>query len=203
MKHTLIRHLPSLPSLPPPLQHPNCRAVVVSMENITQNYYTGTNRSMFIPNALFKVGGAAILLSNRWADAKRAKYKLLHTVRTHLGAKDDAYQCVFQQEDPDGNVGVKLDKKLMLIAGEALKKNIEVRRMVHRTDAILSHLASSHPSPALPFRFLALVKSSLISDSPPSLSSLSSLSSLLFPPTLSLSQSHVPSSFLVVLAHLR
>jgi len=106
--------------------HPNCRAVVVSMENITQNYYTGTNRSMFIPNALFKVGGAAILLSNRWADAKRAKYKLLHTVRTHLGAKDDAYQCVFQQEDPDGNVGVKLDKKLMLIAGEALKKNIEV-----------------------------------------------------------------------------
>jgi len=106
--------------------HPNSRAIVMSTENITQNYYFGTNRSMFIPNALFRVGGAAIMLSNRSKDHSVAKYKLMHLVRTHIGAKDEAYKCVFQQEDPEGNVGVKLDRSLMKIAGEALKKNIEV-----------------------------------------------------------------------------
>lgn len=83
--------------------HSNCRALVVSTENITQNYYQGTNRSMSIPNHLFKVGGAAILLSNKSKDRSKAKYKLMHTVRNHEGAKDQAYQCVFQQEDDEGN----------------------------------------------------------------------------------------------------
>merc|ERR1711959_843 len=106
--------------------HPNCRALVVSTENITQNYYQGTNRSMSIPNHLFKVGGAAILVSNKRKDKSKAKYKLLHTVRTHIGAKNEAYECVFQQEDHEGFTGVKLDKTLMKIAGEALKKNIQV-----------------------------------------------------------------------------
>jgi hypothetical protein len=54
---------------------------------------------MLMPNCLFRVGGAAILLSNRRRDAFRAKYELQHTVRTHLGANDLAYRCIFQQED--------------------------------------------------------------------------------------------------------
>mmetsp|Transcript_15228 Transcript_15228/g.38648 ORF Transcript_15228/g.38648 Transcript_15228/m.38648 type:complete len:534 (+) Transcript_15228:229-1830(+) len=104
--------------------HKNCNAVVVSTENITQNFYLGTQKSMLIPNMLFRVGGAAILLSNKRKDFWRAKYQLLHVVRTHKGADDAAYNCVFQQEDPDGVVGVRLDKSLMAIAGEALKVNI-------------------------------------------------------------------------------
>mmetsp|Transcript_22509 Transcript_22509/g.47387 ORF Transcript_22509/g.47387 Transcript_22509/m.47387 type:complete len:496 (-) Transcript_22509:1057-2544(-) len=106
--------------------HPNCRALVVSTENITQNYYQGTNRSMSIPNHLFKVGGAAMLVSNKGRDRRVAKYQLMHTVRSHIGSKDQAYECVFQQEDNEGYTGVKLDKTLMTVAGEALKKNIEV-----------------------------------------------------------------------------
>lgn len=31
-------------------------------------------------------------------------------MRTHLGADDTAYRCVFQQEDDEGLVGVKLQK---------------------------------------------------------------------------------------------
>lgn len=104
--------------------HKNANALVVSFENITQNFYLGTQKSMIIPNMLFRVGGAASLLSNKRKDFWRAKYQLMHVVRTHKGANDDAYHCVYQKEDPNGIVGVKLDKTLMAIAGEALKVNI-------------------------------------------------------------------------------
>lgn len=71
---------------------PNSRALVVSTENITLNWYSGNDRSMLIPNTLFRMGGAAILLSNRPADGLRAKYSLEHIVRVHLGADDAAYR---------------------------------------------------------------------------------------------------------------
>ncbi|KAG6532347.1 hypothetical protein ZIOFF_006187 [Zingiber officinale] len=99
-------------------------AVVVSTENITQNWYFGNRKSMLIPNCLFRVGAAAMLLSNRSADRRRAKYKLLHVVRTHRGADDGAFRCVYQEQDEKNKVGVSLSKDLMAIAGEALKINI-------------------------------------------------------------------------------
>ncbi|XP_057959458.1 3-ketoacyl-CoA synthase 11-like [Malania oleifera] len=104
--------------------HPNSYALVVSMENITLNWYFGNNRSMLLPNCLFRMGGAAILLSNRPSDRRRSKYRLIHTVRTHKGSDDKCYRCVFQHEDDDRNVGVALSKDLMAVAGETLKTNI-------------------------------------------------------------------------------
>ncbi|KAL5224741.1 hypothetical protein ABZP36_011380 [Zizania latifolia] len=104
--------------------HENTYALVVSTENITLNAYMGNNRSMLVTNTLFRVGGAAILLSNRRADRRRAKYQLIHTVRTHRGAHDQSFGCVTQEEDDAGQVGVSLSKELMVVAGEALKTNI-------------------------------------------------------------------------------
>lgn len=104
--------------------HPNSYALVVSTEILTPNYYKGTERAMLLPNCLFRMGGAAILLSNKTRDRYRAKYRLMHVVRTHKGADDKAFRCVFEQEDPKGNVGINLSKDLMVIAGEALKSNI-------------------------------------------------------------------------------
>ena len=45
--------------------YPGRTALVVSLENITENVYLGNQRSMTIPNCLFRLGGAAVLLSNR------------------------------------------------------------------------------------------------------------------------------------------
>ncbi|CAA3030803.1 3-ketoacyl-CoA synthase 5-like [Olea europaea var. sylvestris] len=104
--------------------HHNSNAIVVSTEIITPNYYKGKERSMLLPNCLFRMGGAAILLSNRKADGRRAKYRLLHVVRTHKGADDMAYRCVYEEEDPQGKSGISLSKDLMRIAGDALKSNI-------------------------------------------------------------------------------
>ncbi|XP_057975708.1 3-ketoacyl-CoA synthase 4 [Malania oleifera] len=104
--------------------HRKTYAVVVSTENITQNWYFGNKKSMLIPNCLFRVGGAAILLSNKSVDRRRAKYKLVHAVRTNRGADDKAFRCVFQEEDDKGKTGVSLSKDLMAIAGGALKVNI-------------------------------------------------------------------------------
>uniref|UniRef100_A0A2P2Q2M5 3-ketoacyl-CoA synthase n=1 Tax=Rhizophora mucronata TaxID=61149 RepID=A0A2P2Q2M5_RHIMU len=104
--------------------HRNTYAVVVSTENITQNWYFGNKKSMLIPNCLFRVGGAAVLLSNKSNDRRRAKYKLVHVVRTHKGADDKAFKCVYQEQDDAGKTGVSLSKDLMAIAGGALKTNI-------------------------------------------------------------------------------
>ncbi|KAK8959508.1 3-ketoacyl-CoA synthase 4 [Platanthera guangdongensis] len=83
--------------------HRNTYAVVVSTENITQN-----------------CGRPAPIAGDR----RRSKYSLIHVVRTHRGADDKAFRCVYQEQDDDHKVGVYLSKDLMAIAGGALKTNI-------------------------------------------------------------------------------
>lgn len=104
--------------------NPNTYAIVVSTENITLNWYFGNDRSMLLCNCLFRMGGAAVLLSNKAQDRSRSKYELVHLVRTHKGADDKNYNCVYQREDDKGTVGVSLARELMAVAGDALKTNI-------------------------------------------------------------------------------
>lgn len=104
--------------------HRKATCIVVSTENITQNWYLGRERSMLITNTLFRMGASAALLSNDPRDKSRALYNLKHTVRTHVGADDLAYDSIFQMEDKTGIRGVKLSKNIMDVAGTALKKNM-------------------------------------------------------------------------------
>lgn len=104
--------------------HTNSNAVIVSTEILTPNYYQGSDRAMLLPNCLFRMGGAAVLLSNKTTCRSRAKYQLLHLVRTHKGSDNKSFKCITRVEDNKGKLGISLQKDLMTIAGEALKSNI-------------------------------------------------------------------------------
>jgi len=60
------------------------KALVVSTEVITPNLYHGNERNFLLQNTLFRCGGAAIVLSNKWTDGMSAMYKLLHIVRVQV-----------------------------------------------------------------------------------------------------------------------
>ncbi|CAH9134849.1 unnamed protein product [Cuscuta epithymum] len=104
--------------------HRKSVALVVSMEAITPNGYLGNDKSMILTNTLFRMGGAAVLLSNHRTRRRRPKYKLQHLVRTHFGADDASYHSVFQNNDDFGHQGVHLSRDLLQVAGRALKSNI-------------------------------------------------------------------------------
>eukprot|EP00878_Enallax_costatus_P003354 GHUV01003563.1.p1 GENE.GHUV01003563.1~~GHUV01003563.1.p1 ORF type:complete len:536 (+),score=169.57 GHUV01003563.1:329-1936(+) len=103
--------------------YPDTYTLVVSHENLTNNWYPGCDRSMLVPNCIFRSNGAAILLSNKTKDCWRAKYQLQHVVRTTIST-DEAFQCVYQMEDDKGIRGVRLGKELMSVAASALKLNL-------------------------------------------------------------------------------
>lgn len=102
--------------------HRNSKALVVSTEILTPNFYHGNERGFLIQNTLFRCGGAAMVLSNSWFDGKRALYKLLHTVRVQ-GTGEAAYQCVYEGEDSNGERGVRLSKDIVKVAGKCMEKN--------------------------------------------------------------------------------
>ena len=88
------------------------------------SWYTGNERSRLVSNCLFRVGGVALLLSNRASDARRSKLQLRDIVRTHTGQDDTSFGCVQHGADDEGFVGVSLSKDLIKVAGEALRRNI-------------------------------------------------------------------------------
>ncbi|KAI5066585.1 hypothetical protein GOP47_0019209 [Adiantum capillus-veneris] len=103
---------------------PNQYALVVSTENISLNWYPGNEKHMLVTNCLFRVGCAAMLLTNKNSERARCKYELLHLVRTHKAAEDKAFGCAGQAEDSEGTPGVALTRDLMAVAADALTTNI-------------------------------------------------------------------------------
>ncbi|XVF33093.1 hypothetical protein REPUB_Repub17cG0138600 [Reevesia pubescens] len=101
-----------------------CSAGLISIELARNLLQANPNTSMLLCNCIFRMGGAAVLLSNKARDKARSKYQLVHLVRTHKGADDKHYNCVYQREDDKGTIGVSLARELMAVAGDALKTNI-------------------------------------------------------------------------------
>ncbi|KAF8650560.1 hypothetical protein HU200_063935 [Digitaria exilis] len=97
------------------------RALVVSTETLTPNYYLGNERAMLLPYCLFRMGGAAMLLSTSPA---KARFRLKCIVRTLTAADDRSYNCVNQEEDNKGNTGVNLTMDIIDVSANTLKTNI-------------------------------------------------------------------------------
>lgn len=124
--------------------HRNSYALVVSTENITRNMYFGNSeKSMMVSNGLFRCGCSAILLSSKPSSRSHAKLRLLHCLRTHLGADQKAYDCVHHIEDDEGHPGVSLQFNLVEVAGSALRANIiKLARFILPVDEMLKVLIS-------------------------------------------------------------
>lgn len=101
---------------------PNSTALIVSTENLTQNLYHGNEKSFLLQNTLFRCGGAALILTNKWWDSFRARFKLLYCVRTQY-VTADSFGCVYECEDEERERGVRLSKDIVKVAGRAMEKN--------------------------------------------------------------------------------
>jgi 3-ketoacyl-CoA synthase len=105
---------------------------------------------------IFRLGGAACLLTNKAAEKRRAKYALEQCLRTHTGADDDAFSCMSVKLDPHGVPGVFLPPPATLAAVTKKSMTANVTRLGARGRALLCGPNSS-----------ALLFSSSSSSSPP------------------------------------
>ncbi|OMP02696.1 Very-long-chain 3-ketoacyl-CoA synthase [Corchorus olitorius] len=104
----------------------NAFAVVMSSESLTPNWYCGKERSMMVPNILFRVGGCSLLLTNKRSLRHQAMLKLKCLVRIHAGARDEAYNSCTRIEDAQGYCGFFLAKDLPKAAAKAITMNFRV-----------------------------------------------------------------------------
>ncbi|GFH15283.1 predicted protein [Haematococcus lacustris] len=100
--------------------HPNSNAVFLTTEITTPAFYRGKDKSRLVTNVLFRMGASAMLFSNKRRWAGRAKYRLLHCIRTHTGARDTAYRCIAYGPDDEGHNGVSLGVNVVDEASHAL-----------------------------------------------------------------------------------
>ncbi|KAK9791382.1 hypothetical protein WJX73_008524 [Symbiochloris irregularis] len=94
---------------------PNKLALIISHENITNCYYIGHERKFMLVNCLFRLGGAAALMTNRPADRAVAKYDLKHSVRVHTGRDDECFNCIGLAEDGAGHLGMFLERSVVKV----------------------------------------------------------------------------------------
>ncbi|XP_062181810.1 3-ketoacyl-CoA synthase 6-like [Phragmites australis] len=100
---------------------PGKHVLIVATEILSSMLYDGTKREMLVPNVLFRMGAAAMIMSN---SPERARFRLGPIVRTLTAAQDRDYRCAFQEEDDKGITGINLSKDLPVVAANALKSHI-------------------------------------------------------------------------------
>ncbi|GIL44643.1 hypothetical protein Vafri_2162 [Volvox africanus] len=100
--------------------HPNSTALFVTNETTTPAFYKGRDKHRLVTNVLFRMGAAAMVLTNKPSLARRAKYRLDHRVRVHIGASDDAYKCIWYGPDAEGLNGIYLGLNVVKEASKGL-----------------------------------------------------------------------------------
>ncbi|KAL6968257.1 very-long-chain 3-oxoacyl-CoA synthase, partial [Sarracenia purpurea var. burkii] len=96
----------------------------VSTEAIAPFTKMGNDRSMSLATCVFRVGAAAILLSNRTYDSQSSKYQLIHTMHSHMASSDCSFNCVMHKKDEEGRGGISVTKDLLIAAADAIKFNL-------------------------------------------------------------------------------
>ncbi|XP_075485553.1 3-ketoacyl-CoA synthase 5-like [Primulina tabacum] len=106
--------------------HENSTALILSTEILSTGWYPGKDQSMMLLNCMFRMGAAAILMTNKKEARRTAKYKLLSTVRTQTSSDDSSYYSAFREEDADGFTGVTLRKDIIQMVGDTIQAHISV-----------------------------------------------------------------------------
>lgn len=106
--------------------HENSNAIVLSTEILSEGWYSGHDKPKLLLNCLFRMGSAAILLSNKKEAKKFSKYEVVKTLRTQRAFEDKAYLSAIREEDSNGKLGVTLRRDLLQVAGETLRSNVAV-----------------------------------------------------------------------------
>ncbi|XP_010025262.1 3-ketoacyl-CoA synthase 6 [Eucalyptus grandis] len=106
--------------------HKNSYAVVLSTEILSTGWYSGRERPKLLLNCLFRMGSAAILLTNKPKAKNVSKYKLVHSLRTQTALEDKAYYAAYLDEDAEGKLGVTLKRDLLQVAGETLRSHATI-----------------------------------------------------------------------------
>lgn len=106
--------------------HKNSYAVILSTEILSTGWYSGKERPKLLLNCLFRMGSAAVLLTNKKEAKISSKYKLFTSLRTQRAFEDKAYLSAIREEDSEGITGVTLKRDLLQVAGETLRSNITI-----------------------------------------------------------------------------
>ncbi|OMO85932.1 FAE1/Type III polyketide synthase-like protein [Corchorus capsularis] len=104
----------------------NSYAIVLSTEILSSGWYSGQEKSMLLLNCLFRMGSAAILLTNKKEAKTSSKYKLFHSLRTQRAFVDKAYFAAIREEDSCGKLGVTFKKDVLQAVSETLKSHITI-----------------------------------------------------------------------------
>lgn len=108
---------------------PHPLAIVVSVEVLAAHLYNGSEREFLLSNALFRVNGAAVLLSRDSGSVlgrPAPKWRIDNLERVHLGASDQAFQAIHLDNDKDNFLGVRLSKDLIKEAARGVAMNLAI-----------------------------------------------------------------------------
>ncbi|PON88481.1 Very-long-chain 3-ketoacyl-CoA synthase [Trema orientale] len=120
--------------------YPGAYALVVSTEVVSFTWYKGNDLDKLLPNCLFRMGAAAMLLSSSWRHRWRAKYELQQLLRTHHGMLDKSFRSVRVEEDAKGMQGVSVSKDATEALLLPVSQHLDLLSNQTKSTAFFEHL---------------------------------------------------------------